>query len=236
MSQSTLSAIHVAIIMDGNGRWALGQGKPRISGHREGARTVRRVVEHAARRGIGHLTLYAFSSDNWARPRAEVDALMRLFRRYLEREAPRCRQQGIRLRLIGRRDRLAPALLAQMEWTERYTARGKGLRLRIALDYSARDALARCRPARLPATEGEWRSALAEVLHETEPIPDVDLLIRTGGERRLSDFLLWESAYAEMWFTNAMWPDFGPAQFDRALQDFSGRDRRFGGLTGSIAG
>jgi undecaprenyl diphosphate synthase len=200
--------MHVAIIMDGNGRWARRRGLPRTAGHRAGAATVRRVVEAAARHpDIADLTLFAFSSDNWRRPAGEVAALMRLFARHLATEAPRLAAAAVALRVVGRRDRLPDGLTAIIDAAEAATAGGTHLTLRIAVDYSSRHAIA---AGRL--------------------LPDVDLLIRTGGERRLSDFLLWESAYAELLFTDVLWPDFGAADLAAALADFRSRERRFGGL------
>lgn len=216
--QSTLSSepaprptqrLHVAIIMDGNGRWATRRGLPRTAGHRAGARTVRRVVEAATRHpDVGALTLYAFSADNWRRPREEVAALMRLFQRHLTVESPRCAANGVRLEIVGRRDRLDARLRAAIDTAERSTRNGPHLHLRIAVDYSARQAITTQRL-----------------------LPDVDLLIRTGGERRLSDFLLWESAYAELVFLDQMWPDFTAADLAAAVAEFGARDRRFGGLS-----
>ena len=200
--------MHVAIIMDGNGRWARRRGLPRTAGHRAGAGAVRRVVEAAARHAeITDLTVFAFSSDNWRRPSGEVSALMRLFARHLAGEAPRLAAAEVALRVVGRRDRLPQGLAAVIDATEAATAGGTRLNLRIAVDYSARQAI----------TAGRL-------------LPDVDLLIRTGGERRLSDFLLWESAYAELVFTDVLWPDFGAADLAAALTDFHSRERRFGGL------
>jgi undecaprenyl diphosphate synthase len=216
----------VAIIMDGNGRWATARGLPRIAGHRAGVDAVRRTVEAARELGIGTLTLYAFSSDNWKRPPAEVSALMQLFRAYLAAEKPRCIAHGIRLEVIGRRDRLDPALAAAIEEAERETARGRALHLRIAVDYSARDAILRA-AARLDSRCDVTRELFARLMGGA---PDVDLLIRTGGERRLSDFLLWESAYAELVFTPCMWPEFAREDLESVLLDFSRRERRFGGL------
>lgn len=231
---------HVAVVMDGNGRWATGRGRPRTAGHLAGARATRRAVEAAARLGVQTLTLYAFSGDNWRRPPAEVDALMRLFRRYLASETARCVSEGIRVTVIGRRDRLAPTLRAAIEGAEDATATGCRMHLRLAIDYSARDAILRAaralgeRPAAtLPDGSVDpacFAAALGDAYHESTPAPDVDLLIRTGGEQRLSDFLLWEAAYAEIWFTPTLWPDFGPAELARALTDFAGRERRFGAL------
>jgi len=208
--------------MDGNGRWALGRGLPRIAGHRAGVETVRRIVRAAPDAGVGILTLFAFSSDNWRRPADEVEALMAMMAAYLDGETAECAKQGVRLELIGRRDRLAPALREAIVRTEAATAGGTRLRLRVAVDYSARDAI-------LSAARG-----LKELSHEALGKalgPPVDLLIRTGGERRLTDFLLWESAYAELVFTRVMWPDFGAADLLAAVREFRGRERRFGGVS-----
>ena len=233
--QSTLenessTGLHVALIMDGNGRWATERGLPRVAGHRAGVEAVRRVVEAAPSLGIGVLTLYAFSSDNWRRPPAEVRALMQLVRLHLPAEAERCRQHGVRLSIIGRRDRLPVAVRRVVEAAEARTAGGRVLHVRLALDYSARDAIARAArllPPDQPATHEAFARALAQAYH-TDEAPDVDLLIRTGGEQRLSDFLLWECAYAELYFTDARWPDFGEAELAAALDAFHCRERRFG--------
>ncbi|HEX6306931.1 MAG TPA: polyprenyl diphosphate synthase [Longimicrobiales bacterium] len=197
----------MAIIMDGNGRWATARGRPRHAGHRAGAHAVRRVVESAPGLGIGVLTLYAFSSDNWQRPRGEVSGLMRLFETYLRGETARCVAEGVRVRVIGRRDRLAARLLRAIEAAESATAAGRTLELNLAVDYSSRHAI----------TNGER-------------LRDVDLLIRTGGEQRLSDFLLWECAYAELLFTGSAWPEFGARDLAAAVAEFYGRERRFGAL------
>jgi undecaprenyl diphosphate synthase len=228
------AGIHVGVIMDGNGRWATARGRPRTFGHKAGADAVRRVVEAAPDQGIRHLTLYAFSSDNWARPTREVTALMRLLRSYLASETARCVENGVRLSVIGRRDRLSPVLVRAIEAAERATAGGDTLHLRLAIDYSARDTLVRA-AQRLPAGAEPDREALnrliAEALHSPEPIPEVDLLVRTGGEQRLSDFLLRECAYAELYFTPCPWPDFDGAALAAAVAEFGRRQRRFGGLT-----
>ena len=232
-------ARHVAIIMDGNGRWATGRGLPRAAGHAEGARAVRRTVEEAARLGVGTLTLYAFSGDNWKRPGPEVATLMRLFHRYLRIETPRCAAEGVRLSVIGRRDRLAPSLVAAIERAERVTAGGAVLHLRIALDYSARDVLVRAAAEaarRGSCTREEFSALVGRAEWGPAPAPDVDLLIRTGGEQRLSDFMLWESAYAELYFTQTMWPDFDAARLRAALDEFARRDRRFGDVPHALAG
>lgn len=228
--QST--SLHVAIIMDGNGRWATRQGLPRARGHEAGAEAVRRVVRAAAAQGVGILTLYAFSSDNWRRPQGEVDALMRLFLDHFRREASECREQGIRLTVVGRRDRLPLPLRAAIGAAERATRDGRRLWLRIALDYSGRDQILRAarRLSGAGFTRDRLQAELGHVQHDRRPAPDVDLLIRTGGERRLSDFLLWETAYAELHFTEVAWPDFGENDLGLALADFRTRHRRFGGL------
>ncbi len=222
---------HVAIIMDGNGRWATRRGLPRGVGHRAGAKAVRLVVEAARRRGVGTLTLYAFSSDNWRRPAAEVEALMGLFERYLGEEARRCVENGIRLRVIGRRDRLDASLVAAIDSAEVRTAAGDAMELRIAVDYSGRGALLAAIPL-LPAGPAPTREALLAALARAGHggAPEVDLLVRTGGERRTSDFLIWESAYAELFFSDRLWPDVGAADLDEALAWYAGRERRFGGL------
>jgi undecaprenyl diphosphate synthase len=220
--------IHVAIIMDGNGRWAVQRGRPRTAGHVAGVEAVRRTVEAARDLGVGTLTLFAFSSDNWKRPDMEVRALMRLFRSYLTAESGKCAENGVRISVIGRRDRLSPGLVRVIEEAEARTAASDRFLLRIAVDYSARDAILRA-AARLRGEPS--REAFARLLadpHDGRPAPDVDLLIRTGGEKRLSDFLLWECAYAELVFTDRMWPDFSGVDLAEAVREFSRRERRFG--------
>lgn len=219
--------LHVAIIMDGNGRWAEARGLARTRGHRAGARRVQEVVEAASQRSVGTLTLYAFSADNWNRPSAEVQALMRLFRRYLCEESQRCLANDIRLSIIGRRDRLPRELLDEVNAAERLTASCRSLHLRVALDYSSRDAIVRAAAASAEPgrfDEDAFEASLAA------GAPDVDLLIRTGGEQRLSDFLLWECAYAELYFTAIRWPDFDAGALHTALDWFTHRERRFGSL------
>jgi undecaprenyl diphosphate synthase len=223
--------MHVAIIMDGNGRWAERRGLPRTAGHVEGAKAVRVAVEAAARAGIETLTLYAFSAANWARPRGEVEGLMFLLRRYLFTETRRCIDESIRISVIGRRDRLDESLLRAIEQSERLSADGKRMHLRIAVDYSAQNSILQAaRRARRShsLTAQEFHRLLNEVNHSASPAGEVDLLIRTGGEKRLSDFLLWECAYAELHFTDCLWPDFDEQQFQAALQEYAGRARRFG--------
>lgn len=235
---SAQSGIHVAIIMDGNGRWANARGRPRTAGHIAGARVVRKIVEAAPDSGIGMLTLYAFSADNWARPSREVALLMRLFRRYLVAETDRCVTNGVRMRIIGRRDRIPGELLRAIKAAEEATKHGRRLELRIAVDYSARDAMVRA--AELlrgeSITRESFSKAMCKVDHWTGEARDVDLLIRTGGEQRLSDFLLWECAYAELYFTDRRWPDFTAADLQSAVNEFHSRERRFGSVPTAAAG
>jgi undecaprenyl diphosphate synthase len=230
--------IHVAIIMDGNGRWAQARGKPRPFGHRAGAQAVRRAVEAARRLGVGTLTLYAFSSDNWKRPGKEVATLMRLFRSYLAGETARCVENGVRLQVVGRRDRLSAPLLRSIEAAESATAGCTGMRLRVAVDYSARDSMlaAAALAGGRESSREEFGRLMALVNHDSEPLQDVDLLIRTGGEQRVSDFLLWEIAYAELLFLPRMWPEFTESDLEHALREFAARDRRFGSLRAAAAG
>jgi undecaprenyl diphosphate synthase len=231
--------IHVAIIMDGNGRWANARGRPRTAGHIAGARVVKKIVEAAPSCGIGMLTLYAFSGDNWARPSREVALLMRLFRRYLVSEVDRCIINDVRMRIIGRRDRIPGELLRAIESAEAATRNGSTLDLRIAVDYSARDAMVRAAESLKGAekiSRDDFARAMCEVDHWTGPRRDVDLLIRTGGEQRLSDFLLWECAYAELLFTDRRWPDFTAADLEQAVAEFHLRERRFGTVPEAAAG
>lgn len=232
--------LHVAIIMDGNGRWATRRGLPRIAGHRAGVAAARRVVEYAPGAGIRSLTMYAFSSDNWRRPEAEVRSIFWLLRAFLRMETKRMCEQGARLQVIGRRDRLPKAVLCEIEKAERATVKGRRLQLRVAIDYSSRDAIARA-AAGAASVLSNWTQPTTELLGQelTQALSaesgEVDLLIRTGGEKRLSDFLLWESAYAELLFTERMWPDFDEGDLDSALEEFRHRERRFGGVPASAA-
>jgi undecaprenyl diphosphate synthase len=219
--------------MDGNGRWALVRGRPREEGHIAGAAAFRRTVESAPALGITTLTLYAFSSDNWRRPRGEVDNLMRLLQRHLDSECAHMTDTGVRFNVIGRRDRIPDSLRRSIANVEECTSEGTGLHLRIAIDYSARDAIlaAAGRLAQgIPPTREAFEDAMSESIHAPSGTRDVDLLIRTGGEQRLSDFLLWESAYAELYFTDVLWPDFHEADLASAVQAFAARDRRYGGV------
>ena len=235
MQSKQRQGLHVAIIMDGNGRWALRRGLPRVAGHRAGIASVRRVVEHALDLRIARLTLYAFSSDNWSRPASEVQSIFWLLRAFLRLEAERLRRRGVRLHVIGRRDRLARAVLREIDKAESITSTGSCLHLCVAIDYSSRDAITRAAvavSASLP-NEGsplpdQFRPLLTQALAAEGA--DVDLLIRTGGEKRLSDFLLWECAYAELVFTDRMWPEFDETDLAAALDEFNRRERRFGAV------
>ena len=218
-------SLHVAVIMDGNGRWANARHLPRTAGHRAGMATVRKVIEAAPALGISTLTLYAFSRDNWKRPSREVSALMQLLGLYLKQEADRCIRQGVRLEAIGRRDRLPASVLRLLEETERRTAHCSQLHVRLALDYSARAAIVDAARNAKSLTE----ESISELLG-----PPVDLLIRTSGEQRLSDFMLWEAAYAEIVFTPRMWPEFSETDLAAAIAEFHGRERRFGSVTTAL--
>jgi len=226
----------VALVMDGNGRWAVRRGLPRVAGHRAGAEAARAVIRAAPALGIGTLTLFGFSSDNWRRPRAEVAALMALLEQYLLAEWRECAAEGVHMTVIGRRDRLSRSLRAAIALAERETAGGRRLRLRLAVDYSARDAIVRAaRRCRRVAGREEFRRSLAAVQH-AGGAPDVDLLLRTGGEQRLSDFLLWECAYAELFFLPQMWPEFRPRDLEAAVAAFHRRDRRYGMIKSEMPG
>jgi len=231
--------LHVAIVMDGNGRWAESRGLPRGAGHRAGVEAARRIVRAAPRLGVGTLTVYAFSSDNWRRPEIEVRTLFTLLREYLLGETVALIRNGVRLRVTGRRDRLPGTLRAAIESAETATTGGSRLELRVAVDYSAREAIlaaARGCPDDPAMTLEQFGDRVASACHTGPVARPVDLLVRAGGERRLSDFLLWECAYAELWFTRRLWPDFRPADLARAIRWFQTRDRRFGALPTRAAG
>jgi len=223
------SKLHVGIIMDGNGRWATRRRLSRLRGHEAGVEAIRRVVEAAPQQGVGTLTLYAFSSDNWRRPKAEVTALMALLRFYLANEVESLVRNGVRLAVIGRRDRLPDGIATAIARAEAATAQGDVLHLRIAVDYSAREAILNA-AARAASMGHLTRELFSDLVTGEAGLRDVDLVIRTSGEKRLSDFLLWESAYAELHFTERMWPDFGFEDLAEALTSFHRRERRFGGL------
>ena len=221
--------LHVGIIMDGNGRWATRRGLSRLRGHEAGVEAIRRIVEAAPDQGIGTLTLYAFSTDNWRRPRAEVAALMALLRFYLASEVESLVKNGVRLTVIGRRDRLPEGIAVGIARAEAATSGGKVLHLRIAVDYSSRDAILNA-AAKLAGITEPSRELFSQLVTGEAGLRDVDLIIRTSGEKRLSDFLLWEGAYAELYFTERMWPEFDGDALAEALVSFQRRERRFGGL------
>ena len=230
-------SLHVAIISDGNGRWAVSRGLPRSAGHRAGAQTARRIIAAAPRLGIHTLTLFALSSANWKRPPAEVNAILRLLHEYLLTETSNCIEEGVRLSIIGRRDRMPTTLRDAIADSEAATARGTRLHLRMAVDYSAREAIfhAACRFYKVTKLSPEsFSDVLSEVLRGGST--DVDLLIRTGGEQRLSDFLLLECAFAEFVFTDKRWPDFTVEDLEAALREFDQRERTRGALPDAIAG
>jgi undecaprenyl diphosphate synthase len=225
---------HVAVIMDGNGRWATRRGLPRSAGHQAGVRAARQIAQAAPDLGVTTLTLFAFSSDNWRRPSAEVNALMSLLRHYLACELERLIENGIRLTVIGRRDRLPSGLRTAIQQAEQASTKGRRLNLRIAIDYSSRDAIVDT-ALRWCADPAPSREAFGRVLGPEGADTDVDLLIRSGGEKRLSDFLLWECAYAELCFLDTLWPDFDPRDLAAAIADFGRRERRFGALPSAAA-
>lgn len=230
-------SLHVAIISDGNGRWATARGLPRSAGHRAGAQTARRIIAAAPGLGISTLTLFALSSANWKRPAAEVSGILRLLHEYLLTETSNCMEEGVRLSIIGRRDRMPATLREAVADSEAATAKGTRLHLRLAIDYSAREAIfhAACRFYKVTTLSPDsFGSVLSEVLRGGST--DVDLLIRTGGEQRLSDFLLWECAFAEFVFMAKRWPDFTVADLESAVQEFGRRERTRGALPDAIAG
>ncbi len=230
---------HVAIIMDGNGRWAKSRGLPRIAGHRRGADAVRRTVTAAGELGIRYLTLFGFSSENWKRPAGEIQDLMGLLRHYLRGEVAELHQKGVRFRVIGDRARLAPDIVTLIDSAENLTRENNGIDLSVALSYGGRAEIVLA-TRRVAEAVQDGRLALAEIDEDcfgryllTEGIPDPDLLIRTSGEQRISNFLLWQCAYAELVFTNTLWPDFDKADLEDALRDFHGRERRYGASVGT---
>ncbi len=229
LSSKLLDKLHVGIIMDGNGRWATRRGLSRLRGHEAGVEAIRRVVEAAPDQGVGTLTLYAFSTDNWRRPRTEVTGLMTLLRFYLANEVQSLVKNGVRLTVIGRRDRLPDGIADAIARAEVATAKGAVLNLRIAVDYSARDAILNA-ATKLAGIGEPTRELFSQLVTGEAGLRDVDLIIRTSGEKRLSDFLLWEGAYAELHFTERMWPEFGGEDLAEALASFQRRERRFGGL------
>jgi undecaprenyl diphosphate synthase len=232
--------LHVAIISDGNGRWATSRGLPRSAGHRAGAQAARRIIEAAPRLDIHTLTLFALSSANWKRPPAEVGGILRILHEYLLTETSHCIEEGVRLSIIGRRDRLPATLRQAISDSEAVTAQGTRLHLRLAVDYSAREAIyqAACRFYKVTELSQEsFSRVLGEVLRDIRSeSTDVDLLIRTGGDQRLSDFLLWECAFTEFVFLQKRWPDFAVPDLEAALQEFARRERTRGALPDAVAG
>ena len=234
MAADTNTPAHVAIIMDGNGRWARRRALPRHAGHRSGVGAVRRSVELAAERGIKYLTLFAFSSENWSRPRDAVSKLMGLFVEALQREVDELHRNNVRLEFIGAREQLSPGLVQKIESAEAHTASNTGLRLLVAVAYggrwdiveAARAIAARAADGALAVDDIDAGAFAAEL--QLGGVPDPDLLIRTGGEQRISNFLLWNLAYAELYFCDTLWPDFGDEDFDAALAYFAQRQRRYG--------
>lgn len=223
---------HVAIIMDGNGRWAAKRGLPRIAGHERGTENIRRITRAAAEAGIGYLTLWAFSTENWSRPFEEVSGIMRLLGEALERETMELHQQGAQLRHIGRLDGLSPDLRQSVEDAIELTRDNTGLVLTLAFDYGGRQELVRAVQEivrdGVPVEEIDERTIAKHLF--TRDLPDPDLVIRTSGEYRLSNFLIWQAAYAELYFSQVYWPDFGPDHLQEALADYASRERRFGNL------
>jgi len=229
---------HVAIIMDGNGRWAQMRGKPRLFGHQEGARRVRDIVMACGEHGVPYLTIFAFSTENWKRTQAEVTGLMSLFKRYIRREAASLVKNGVRVRFIGDRTRLEPVLVDMMQELERMTEQNVTVNLTIAINYGSRDEVGRAvRDIARDVAAGRLDPEAVDEMTlsgylDTQVLPDPDLVIRTSGEARISNFLLWQSAYAEYEFIDTLWPDFTAAEFDKVLARFGKRDRRFGAVVG----
>ena len=228
--------VHVAIIMDGNGRWAKKRGLPRTAGHAQGARVVEQILEDANHMGIRYLTVYAFSTENWSRPDSEVKALMNLLRTYMKTSLAKCARNNVRIRVIGDKSRLDSDLQASIANLEKETASNTGIGFQIAINYGSRDEIVRAvRKAAMKVKETELNpediteDMISDEL-DTCGIPDPDLLIRTGGEERISNFLLWQTAYSELYFCDAAWPDFNKAELEKAIDAFNNRERRYGGL------
>lgn len=218
--------VHIGIIMDGNGRWAQLRGKNRSYGHKAGSANVERVAEHAFSRGVKAVSLYAFSSENWARPKEEVNELMKLLGSYIKKLTARAVKNGVRVNVLGERSRLSPELLRVIEKYTAKTAAGK-LQLNILIDYGGRGEIVRAANAALESGQTLTEESLSAHLYTAET-PPLDLVVRTGGELRLSNFMLWQAAYAELYFTDVLWPDFGEKELDIALENFAKRERRYG--------
>jgi undecaprenyl diphosphate synthase len=230
---------HVAIIMDGNGRWAHKHGLPRVEGHRRGVEALRRAVRFAVRRGVRYLTLFSFSSENWSRPDDEIEGLFNLVRIFIRGDLAELNKNGVKIRVIGERDPLPSDIRALIEETERVTLGNRGLNLTVAFNYGSRDEIVRAardlakRAVRGEIEPGAIDHASFEQGLDTVGIPDPDLIVRTSGEQRISNFLLWQAAYAELVFSQVLWPDFGDADFEAALAEYSSRERRYGGIVGA---
>ena len=227
--------LHVAIIMDGNGRWAQARHRPRVFGHQAGVKTVRRIVEDAADMGIQHLTLYSFSTENWTRPKAEIAALFNLLRKYVEDDLDTLNRNNVRIRILGSREGLKPDLLELIHRVESTTKQNTEFHLNIAFNYGGRDEILRA--ASKAIADGKNLEAMTEAEFtpylDTADIPEPDLVIRTSGEKRISNFLLWQAAYSEFVFTDVLWPDFTKTDLEAAIADFQNRERRFGNLNTS---
>lgn len=227
---------HVAIIMDGNGRWANQRGMPRAEGHRQGVEALRRAVEAANELGIAHLSVFSFSTENWSRPPAEIDALFGLLRLYVFRDLKRLHKDGVRIRIFGSRDRLGDDILSLIDECEETTRNNTAFNLNIAFNYGSRAELANAAKvlaAKVAQGELDWHSIDEPALESafwSQHLPDIDLMVRTSGERRLSNFMLWQAAYAELVFLDVLWPDFAKSDLEEALREFGLRERRYGGV------
>lgn len=233
---------HVAIIMDGNGRWAQNRSLPRAAGHRKGVETVREVTKSAGEQGVKYLTLFSFSSENWSRPQSEIDLLMALMKRFIQQDLSELHKNNVRVRVIGARDNLEREIVGLIEQSEALTRDNTGLNLIVAFNYGAQDEIARAaamlaqqvQAGTLEASEITPEKIASQL--DTADIPDPDLMIRTSGEQRLSNFLLWQMAYTELVFIDTLWPDFTAETLKSAIEDFSRRERRFGGVTAQVNG
>ncbi len=226
---------HIAIIMDGNGRWAQARHRPRVFGHQAGVKTVRRIVEDASEMGVKCLTLYSFSTENWSRPKAEIAALFSLLREYVEQDLQTLHERGVKIRILGSKEGLKPDLISLINRVQTTTSENTNFQLNIAFNYGGRDEFLRATKRAMAAghTEESLTSEVLESFLDTAGLPDPDLVIRTSGEMRISNFLLWQAAYAEFVFTDVLWPDFTRADLEAAISDFQRRDRRFGNLSAS---
>ena len=228
---------HLAIIMDGNRRWARQRGLSTVLGHKKGAEILKEVARHANDEGVRWLTAFAFSFENWSRPKVEIDGLMGLLRNFLENDVGELHKQNVKLRVIGSRSRFSPKLVELIEWAERYTSGNTGLNLTLALDYGGRQEITEALKVLVNEVENgiltvdDIKEDVVKSRMSSVALPDIDLLVRTGGEQRISNFMLWDISYAELHFSPVLWPDFTQQDFQHAIKDFMGRDRRFGGDT-----